>query len=175
MKRAMKGDFDLFGQADKLYASIDKITDGKVAGENYYQEKMRYVKNFKKAILLVLHAASKHFEKKFGQEQEIMNNLSDMIMETYISESAALRVQKMETLNGTAMSLYKDILDVNIYDAAEKIKKAACDAVYSFALAADATKLTKAVDILTVVTGINIKDARRRIADKLIEDNTYKF
>ena len=39
MKRAMKGDFDLFGQAEKLYAAIDKLTDGKVAVENYYQEK----------------------------------------------------------------------------------------------------------------------------------------
>ena len=28
---------------------------------------------------------------------------------------------------------------------------------------------------LTSVAGVNVKDARRRIADKLIEDNTYKF
>ena len=28
---------------------------------------------------------------------------------------------------------------------------------------------------LTHVAGVNVKDARRRIADKLIEDNCYKF
>jgi alkylation response protein AidB-like acyl-CoA dehydrogenase len=175
MKRAMKGDFDLFGQADKLYSSIDKITDSKKAGENYYEEKKRYVKNFKKAILLLLHAASKHFEKKFGLEQEILNNLSDMTMELYTAESVALRVQKMEPLKGAAISLYKDILDVNIFDAAEKIKKAAYDAIYSFASASDASKLVNAINILTSVSGVNVKEARRRIADKLIEDNSYKF
>jgi hypothetical protein len=31
------------------------------------------------------------------------------------------------------------------------------------------------VEILTRVRGVNVKDARRRIADKLIEDNLYKF
>ncbi len=175
MKRAMKGDFDLFGQAEKLYSAIDKITDGKESGENYFQEKLRYVKNFKKALLLLLHAASKHFEKKIGQEQEILNNMSDMTMETYISESTALRVQKIETLKGASASLYRDILDVNLYDAAEKIKKAANDAIYSFASTADAAKLIKAIDTLTTVNGVNVKEARRRIADKLIEDNSYKF
>jgi len=175
MKRAMKGDFDLFGQAEKLYVALDKITDGKVASENYYQEKNRYVKNFKKAILLLLQAASKHFEKKIGQEQEIMNNLSDMTMETYISESVALRVQKFDSLKGASIGLYKDILDVNIFDAAEKIRKAAYDAIYSFASTTDSEKLIRAINVLTCVNGVNVKDARRRIADKLIEDNSYKF
>jgi hypothetical protein len=39
----------------------------------------------------------------------------------------------------------------------------------------EADKLAKAVESLTSVSGVNTKDARRRIADKLIEDNTYKF
>jgi alkylation response protein AidB-like acyl-CoA dehydrogenase len=176
MKRAMKGDFDLFGTAEKLYASIDKIDDGKKAGESYYQEKIRYIKNFKKAILLVLYAVSKNFDKKIGQEQEILNNLSDMTMETYVSESTALRVEKIENLKGSEIAtLYKDILDVNIYDGAEKIKKAAYDAIFSFASSADSAKLIKTIDILTSVAGINVKNVRRRIADKLIADNTYKF
>ena len=176
MKRAMKGDFDLFGEAEKIYSNLDKITDGKVAGESYYQEKQRIVKNFKKAVLLLIHSASKHFDKKFVEEQEIMNSLAEMIMETYVSESLALRVEKIEGMKGaSAIPVYKDILDVNIYDAGEKIRKAAHDAIYSYASAADATKLVKAIDILTAVPGINVKDARRRIAAKLIEDNTYKF
>jgi len=36
-------------------------------------------------------------------------------------------------------------------------------------------RLVSAIEILAKVNGINIKDARRRIADKLIEDNSYKF
>jgi len=48
MKRAMKGEFDLYGEAEKLYSAIDKITDGKTAGETYSQQKYRYIKKIKK-------------------------------------------------------------------------------------------------------------------------------
>jgi hypothetical protein len=105
-----------------------------------------------------------------------MNNLSVMMMETYVSESAALRVKKLETLKSqTEICLFRDILDVNVYDAAEKVRKSAYDAIYAFASPADAPKLIKAIDALTTVAGVNVKEARRRIAGKLIEDNSYKF
>ena len=62
--------------------------------------------------------------KKLVQEQEVLNNMSNMIMETYIAESLALRVQKMESMKGaTAAGIYRDILDVFVYDAADKIRK----------------------------------------------------
>jgi alkylation response protein AidB-like acyl-CoA dehydrogenase len=174
MKRAMKGDFDLFGEAGKLYSALDKINDGKSTGESYFSEKARYLKNFKKAILLAIHGASKHFDKKLIYEQEVMNNITEMMMETYVSESLALRVEKMEALKGNAV-VYRDILDVNMFDTAEKVRKAAYDAFYSFESSENAAKLIKAIDSLTSVAGVNVKEARRRIADKLIEDNVYKF
>lgn len=176
MKRAMKGDFDLFGKAEDLYKNVGSIADGKVAGETYYQEKLRYVANFKKAILLAIHGASSKFEKKLVTEQEVLNNISEMIMETYVSESLALRVEKLENRKGEReVGLYRDILDVYFYDASSKIRKAALDAVYSYAGADEAPAIVRAMEILTGTAGVNVKDARRRIADKLIEDNGYKF
>jgi len=176
MKRAMKGDFDLFGQAEKLYASLDKISDGKTTNEDYYQEKLRYIKNFKKINLLLIRGASKTYEKALIHEQEVLNNIAVIIMEIYIAEASALRVQKLESMRGEAgVSLYKDILDVLVYDSAEKVRKSALDAIYSFAAPAEAAKLVKAIDILSAIAGVNVKDARRRIADKLIEDNSYKY
>jgi alkylation response protein AidB-like acyl-CoA dehydrogenase len=174
MKRAMKGDFELFGKAADLYNNIDSVTDEKTEGETYFQEKLRIIRNFKKAILIALHGASTHFEKTLIQEQEVMNNLSDMIMETYVSESVLLRVQKLESMNKD-MDVFKAILDVNIYDAGHKIRKAAFDAVHSYAGKELACKLTKVMDLLTATECVNIKDARRKIADKLIADNIYKF
>jgi len=174
MKRAMKGDFDLFGKAATLYENMDAITDDKTTDETYFQEKSRIIHNFKKAILLAIHGASAQYGKTLIQEQEVMNNISDMMIETYISESTLLRVQKLESMN-KEMSVFKAILDVNIYEAAHKIRKAAFDAVHSFADPDLACKLKKVMDILTVTGCVNIKDARRMIADKLIEDNSYKF
>jgi alkylation response protein AidB-like acyl-CoA dehydrogenase len=174
MKRAMKGEFDLFGKAESLYGSLDKISDEEIPGESYFVEKYRYISNFKKAILICIHGAVKRFEKTLINEQEVLNNIADMMMETYVSESLALRVRKMETLKGN-IDIYKDILDVNVYDTADIVRKSACDAIYTFASVEESTALIRAIESLTRVRGINVKEARRRIADKLIEDNSYQF
>ncbi|MCX6285829.1 MAG: acyl-CoA dehydrogenase family protein [Bacteroidetes bacterium] len=176
MKRAMKGDFDLMGAAEKLTASLGHVAESASSSEGYYEEKMRYIRNFKKAILLTIYGASKTFEKKLGMEQEVLNNISDMIIELYIAESTALRISKLEGLKGAeTMTLYKDILDILIYDAADKIRKAGCDAVYCFTTGEEATVLAGAMQSLNTVAGFNMKEARRRIAAKLIEENQYKF
>jgi alkylation response protein AidB-like acyl-CoA dehydrogenase len=174
MKRAMKGEFDLFGEAEKLFNDLEKINDGKISGETYYQEKKRYIRNFKKVILICMHGAMKQFGKSLVNEQEVMNNIAEMMIETYLSESLALRVEKLEGMKGP-VPVYKDILDVNIYDTADKVRKSSTDAVCSFSSSESLPKLVNAIETLSKVDGINIKDARRRIADKLIEDNVYKF
>jgi len=174
MKRAMKGDFDLFGEAEKLISDLEKLGDGKTSGETYSQEKKRYIRNFKKVILICIHGAMKQFGKNLVNEQEVMNNIAEMIMETYLTESLALRIEKLAGIKNP-VSVYKDILDVNIYDTAYKVRKSATDAVCSFASSESIPDLVNAIEILTGINPVNIKDARRRIADKLIEDNAYKF
>lgn len=174
MKRAMKGEFDLFGEAEKLWSGLDEITDTGVPGESYMQEKMRYIRNFKKVILLCINGAVKQFGKNLVNEQEVMNNIAEMMMELYISESLALRTSKLELLKGN-VPVYRNILDVNVYDLSYRIRKSACDAVYSFASQDLALNLITAIEALTKVNGVNVKEARRRIADKLIEDQVYKF
>jgi len=176
MKRAMKGDFDLFGKAETLTANLENIAVSAMDGESYFEEKLRYIKNFKNLILLVINGASKYFDKKLIMEQEVLNNLADMIMEVYIAESLALRVQKMENIQGADPSgLYHALVDVFIYDAADKIRKPAADAANSFTSAELYGTFIKGIETLTNVPGVNVKDARRKIADKLIEDNSYKF
>ncbi len=174
MKRAMKGDFDLFGKAAELYENLDKITATGMTGESYFEEKSGYISAFKKLILICIHGAVKKFGKSLVSEQEVMINITNMMMETYLSESLALRIQKLNSLRDD-ISVYRDILDVNIYDSSHSIRKSAFDAISSFAQGDEAEQLLKAAEVLTRVRGVNVKDARRRIADKLIEDNVYKF
>ena len=174
MKRAMKGEFDLFGEAEKLYSGLNNITDNKKTGEDYFQERIRYIKNFKKAILICIHGASKCFGKGLIDEQEVLNNIAEMMMETYVSESLLLRVEKMSVLKGNVL-LYKDMVDVNLFDTAGIIRKSAFEAIGSFSTPESCQTLTEAVENLSRVKCVNVKDARRRIADKLIEDNEYKF
>ena len=174
MKRAMKGDFDLFSKAETLWSDPANAAEKVKADEDYFTEKSKYISNFKKAILICIHGAVKAFEKGLISEQEVLNNIADMMMETYASESLYLRVAKREKLKGI-VPVYRDILDVNIHDTAGIIRKSATDAILSFASAEKATALIEAIGSLSKTKGINIKEARRRIAGKLIEDNAFKF
>jgi len=174
MKRAMKGDFDLFSRAEALYNELETIDVKKAAYGDYFTKKAAYISNFKKLILLCINEAVKNFGKNLVYEQEVLNNIADMMMETYVSESLMLRVKKMESLNINT-SLYKDILDTYIHDCSSMIRKSATDAFHS-TLPEDAReKFLKAAEILSAVEGVNVKEARRRIANKLIEDNSYRF
>jgi hypothetical protein len=71
--------------------------------------------------------------------------------------------------------LYKDILDVYMFEASSDIYKHALDAIHSIDDAELTEKLIKGTKVYTNVAGVNTKDARRRIADKLIEENKYVF
>ncbi len=173
-KRAMKGEYDLFGPAKELYENLDNITDGQVAGESYFDQKKRYMKNFKKAIMIMIHATMEKLGKKYMAEQEVVNNLANMIMELYMVESMALRIEKLESINGTR-DVYRDMLNVFTYDTAYLIRKNARDAIYSITEGKEADALIKAIKNLTHGEGVNTMAARRRIADRLIEDNEYKF
>ncbi len=171
MKRAMKGDFDLFGKAAEVHGAVQSL-----ASEQPVSCKTEAVKRFKKVILICIDAASKKFDKGLVNEQEVLNNISDMMAETYVAESLLMKVKKLESMKGKeAGAIYRDMLNVFVYDAASKIRKSAMDAINSTLEPENAEAEIKAIEALTAFAGVNVKAARRRIADKLIEDNMYKF
>jgi alkylation response protein AidB-like acyl-CoA dehydrogenase len=174
MKRALKGDFDLYGEAEKLCSGLADISDGKTEGENYFQTRTRYIRNFKKAVLICMHFATKNFGKGLINEQEVLNNIAEMMMEMYVSESLALRVEKLSTMRAD-VSVYKDMLDVNLFETAVIVRNSALEAIASFSSPETYPVLVQAIEKLTSEEYVNVKEARRRIADKLIEDNSYKF
>ncbi len=174
IKKAQKGEFDLAGPAAALMAQIERLNESGNGDASWLDKNYRLIRNYKKAILLIIHAVTTHFDNKLVKEQEIMNNLSDMMMETYVSESLLYRIQKKESLSGE-QALYRDILDVNMFDTASLLQKMASEAILSFAESDDAAKLTAACSILLKPAAVNVKEARRRIAARLIEENAYQF
>jgi alkylation response protein AidB-like acyl-CoA dehydrogenase/thiaminase len=176
IKKGQKGDFDLFGKARAIFDSMDLLEDSEPEFKGYFEEKYHYVNNFKKAVLLVIQAFSERYRKDLINEQEIMMNVADMMIQLYMSESTLLRVNKMtKYFDDKHISIYRDILDVFLYDAAAKIAKSGKDAVNSFEEGDLQRKLNRALDIFTRVAPVNVKDARRRVADRLIYDTRYTF
>ena len=97
-------------------------------------------------------------------------------MRIYVAESTMLRVQKKDEILGADVALNKDMLDVYVYDAAEFIRKEAKDAVNSFVEDDNQHKLfMKGIKHYTCVKDVNVKSARRNIANKMIEENKYCF
>jgi hypothetical protein len=175
IKKALKEGFDVSRYSQSILNEFENGFDTTVP-EGYFEERMHYVKNFKKAALLLLGVISETFKRKLTSEQEILFNVSDIIMQVYPAESSLLRLEKLQAMKGEeAVKIHKDIVDVFIYDAAGVIRKAGQDAINSFAEGEQREKLIKYLEMLTVVAPVNVKDARRRIADKLIEDNVYDF
>lgn len=175
IKKSLKTGFDVVRYANSIIKDVDNEIDEVPTG-NYFEEKKHYVKNFKKTALLLLGTLSDKFDRDFLSEQEILFNISDVIMTVYGAESTLLRVEKLEGIKGAeTIALNKDMLDVYIYDSACNINKSAKDAINSFVEGKEQQIMLDRIDLFTKVAPVNIKDARRRIADKLIDENTYCF
>jgi len=176
MKKGLKHKINLFEAAADVLKNIDDLSSVDMENGDYYKTKHAFVGNLKKAILLLLPAIQDTFKRKLMFEEEILMNISDMIMNIYVLESTLLRVEKLEKNNlKQDISVYKDMLDVLTQDIAGSTYKSGFDTIGSFAEGEQKESLCNALTTLTKIPSINIKNARRRIADKLIEDEIYKF
>jgi hypothetical protein len=95
LKKAMKGKIDLMGPAMKIQDELMEIPDfDDEQDEVLYQEKKSVVQA-KKAILMLAGAAAKKYMLELEDKQEILMNLSDMLIQVFTAESAVLRTEKL--------------------------------------------------------------------------------
>ncbi|MBU8891663.1 MAG: acyl-CoA dehydrogenase family protein [Bacteroidales bacterium] len=174
IKRGQKGTIPLFEKAKEIVAGLDNLTNS-YETKGYFEDKSFFVENFKNIALMLMEVAVNKFDRKLVHEQEVLNSISDILMSVYVAESTMLRVQKLESVKSEDFNLYKDMLDVYVFESASLIHKHALDAIHSIEDDKLTEKLIKGTQIYTNVPGINVKDARRRIADKLIGENKYCF
>lgn len=176
LKRGMKGEIDLLTPAKEVAKELMGIPDFGSPSMDYFAEKHKLIVNFKKSILMVAGAALQKYTDKFQNEQEIMMNVADMLMYTYAAESVLLRVEKLSSMYDEAkLSIYKDVLDVYLYDSASRINKIGVDAVNSFAEGDEQTAMLMGMKRFTKAAPVNVVAARRKIADMLIENNGYNL
>ncbi len=176
LKRAMKGKLDLMGPAMNVQKELMSIPDFNSEDEGVFAKEIKYINNFKKAILMVAGAAVQKLMMQLDKEQEVLMNIADMAIETFHAESALLRLLKLVEKNGLdASSVQADIVKTYIYDAADRINKAGKDALNSFADGDELRMMHIGLKRFTKTEPFNSKDARRRIASKMITDNKYAF
>jgi alkylation response protein AidB-like acyl-CoA dehydrogenase len=177
LKRAMKGEIDLMGPAMAVGKEIMSIPDFSATDdEMLFAAEKKVLKNLKKAALMVSGAAVQKFMMSLSSEQEILMNVADMAIEIYVAESALLRVEKLIGIKGeAAVALQKDMAMIYLNEAVAKVNNAGREAITSFAEGDELRVMLMGLKRFTKIEPMNLKNARRRVADAMIEENKYIF
>lgn len=176
LKRAMKGELDLMGPAQAVAGELLSIPDFGEEDETTFAAEKKVIANLKKAGLLVAGAAVQKLMMSLSKEQEILMNIADIIGYVYVAESVLLRAEKLYHTKGEeAAALATDMARVNLYTTIDKVNVAAKEALYSFGEGDELNMMLVGIRRFTKAQPFNVKEARQRIARKLIEENKYCF
>jgi alkylation response protein AidB-like acyl-CoA dehydrogenase len=175
MKRAMKGQLGLL-QAGK--ALQDEILNPQMPSfdeeEGVLQTEMKLAGNAKKIALMILGTAAQKYMAALSEQQEILLNCADIIIEAYSMETAILRAQKLAARGDAARQI--DMAAVYCNDAIQKVEAKAKNTLAAMSEGDEMRTLLTALRRFTKNNSpVNTIAARQRIADKLIESNTYVF
>jgi alkylation response protein AidB-like acyl-CoA dehydrogenase len=176
MRRAMKGEIDLTGPAWEVQKELAAMPSNTKTEGNWGAE-IDALKNLKKIGLMVAGAAVKYQIDgaiDLKKEQEIVINIADIMMDIYTAECLLLRIQKMEII-GKNTETATLMMKVFYNDAVARVSKNAADALSSFAEGDALRMMLNGVKRFTKYETVNVKNARRAIAQKLIDANGYCF
>lgn len=176
LRRAMKGELDLMGPAMNVANELMSIPEMGDAPEGPLGNEFKYLTGFKKTILMVAGSAVQKLMDTMAKEQEVLMNIADMSIITYMAESTLLRVQQMIEMKGEeACKEQIAMVKTYFFDAADKINKAGKDALVSFAEGDELRMMMMGLKRFTKTEPFNVKEARQLIAQKLIEANEYCY
>ena len=172
-KKAMKGQFDIATPAMAVQTELMKgsIEDDSI--EYKYKDERKSLKNFKKIFFMLLGyagqlAMSKQIDLKSSQEP--LMSLADILNDIYQVESVLLRIEKS---SGTEVELA--IMRTLFHDAAFRIYKNAMDVTGSIVEESMYGAFISGIKKLSKYPMQNTMKLRRTIADRIIDQNTYKI
>lgn len=176
LKRAMKGDLPLMQAGMKIMDEVMSFPSFDEEEPTFLSQEKKLVANCKKAGLLVSGVAVQKYMQKLTDEQELIASIADVITEVFAMESALLRTLKYAEVNGEDKAQYHaDATKVFINDAIMRVD-ASCKNV--LATVADGDNLRMYLSALRrflKATPINTVELRRKIADRVIEEEQYIF
>tara|TARA_B110000027_G_scaffold67165_1_gene71819 strand:- start:713 stop:2350 length:1638 start_codon:yes stop_codon:yes gene_type:complete len=174
LKKGIMGEIDLMNPAKAVIKEIMTIPSFDSPKNELFEEEKKVLANLKKAILMVAGTASEKLGNKLKDEQEIMMNISEMIIDTYMLESALLKTEKILSKDGREKHEEKISICINfLHHVIEKVSKNGKEAIYAILEGDEQKILLMGLKRFTKVSAVNLKEHRRLIAKKLIEENKY--
>lgn len=137
-----------------------------------------FINNLKALFLIITGAAGAKLKNKLVDEQEIVMNLADILAMAFVTESAFLRVQKLQSKSDVKpeeTALKEKMAKVYLYDALDVARKAANTAIDSYASGIEKFVLKRLVRRMLRTYAINPKNLKREIADYMLEKGGYPF
>ncbi len=166
LKRAARGLLPLLDAARALLQSGDALAVV-VAGD----PELSLVRNAKKIALLTLGLAFEKHGAKLEQQQEIILNMSDIIMEVFAMESTLLRSRKLAAAGGGANAA--DACSVYLRDAISRIELSSRTVLSACAQGDELRRNLARLRAYAAHDPVNSIELRRQIARRLLASERY--
>ena len=174
LKKAMKGTLDIMTPYQDIINNKSLENEEK---SDILNDEINLVENFKKVFLLLLGKAFEKYGAEIDKNQQILLSLSDLAIETYLSESTLKRTIK--NINRSSEKDQTDQINMTrlyIYEASQIVQKKSSDVINSIIDLKDQADIYLSVnDKIKYSKNPNIFDLKTKIADKIISENKYCF
>ena len=174
LKKAMKGELDIMSAYQNI---IDDKPQEILENSDELNDEITLVENMKKVFLLLLGKSFEKFGPEIDKNQQVLLSLSDLAIETYISESTLKRTVKNIKRTSTIDQEYQiSMSKLYIYEAAKIIEKKYRDIINSVIDDDNQENIYSSISKkLSYTKNPNIFELKTHVADKIIAENKYCF
>ena len=174
LKKAMKGELDIMSAYQDI---IENKPQEIIENSNELNDEITLVENMKKVFLLLLGKSFEKFGPEIDKNQQVLLSLSDLAIETYISESTLKRTVKNIKRTSTIDQEYQiSMSKLYIYEAAKIIEKKSRDIINSVIDVDNQEDIYSSISKkLSYTKNPNIFELKTHVADKIIAENKYCF
>jgi len=174
LKKAKKGELDLMSA---LQNTMNDNNENKVETIDELKHEMNIVNNLKKVFLIILGKAFEKYGAEIEKNQQVLLALSDIMIETYFSESTLKRTIKNINRSNVNDQYYQiEMAKLYIYEASQITLKKSKDIIISiYDTQLQEELLAKIKELVSYEENPNIFNIKKSIADKIISENKYCF
>ena len=178
VKKAMKGHVDLIGPAMKVVDELTGIPSFETPDfSEVLSEEKAMVEKLKKVFLMVAGAAVQKYGPDLEEHQQLLMAASNILIETYMAESAILRTEKNCKRFGEDSQTYQIAMSkLYLYNAVDIIYKNAKEGIVSFSEGDEQRMMLMGLKRFTKYQNQpNVVALRNNISEKIQKENKYPF
>ncbi|ABC80136.1 acyl-CoA dehydrogenase family protein [Anaeromyxobacter dehalogenans] len=176
LRRALKGELPLQREVMKAMDALMNPSLDEVDPAVPFAAEKATVANLKRAFLVVAGAAVQRYGEALKDEQEVLLALADVAIQAFAAESVVLRAEKTASTQPEARrALAAAAVKVHTFAAAEKAATAARRAAFYVGEGDTLTILLGGIRRFSKYDAAGLLQAKRRLADAVLETEKYPF